>query len=133
MPDPMKTHGMFSWNELLTTDVSAAKAFYTGLLGWTTEDMPMPDMHMAYTVAKVGDTPVAGMMSMPPDVPKGMPPVWGSYITVSDVEAATRKAVELGGSIIKPPTNIPEVGRFCVLADPQGAVFSMIQYVEMPK
>jgi hypothetical protein len=127
MADDMRKHGVFSWNELMTTDVEGAKAFYTKLLGWTTEDKPMPEMGMTYTLVKVGDTPVAGIMPMPPEA-GAMPSVWGSYVSVDDVDASARKATELGGSIYKEPTDIPGVGRFCVVGDPQGAFLALIAF-----
>ena len=119
-------HGAFSWGELMTTDPAAAKSFYAKLFDWQTEDMPMEGM--TYTVAKIGDDPVGGIMPKPPECGE-MPPVWGLYVTVDNVDATAAKAEELGGRILKPPTDIPEVGRFCVLQDPQGAVISAITYV----
>ncbi len=127
MDNPMKTHGAFSWNELLTTDVANATAFYTALLGWKAEDASMPEHGIVYTMVKVGETPVGGIMAIPPAA-KGMPPMWGSYVTVDDVDASARKAVELGGRIYKEPTDIPGVGRFCVIGDPQGAALNLIAY-----
>ena len=74
MTDPMKQHGAFSWSELMTTDVSAAKTFYGKLFGWGLEDMPMPGM--TYTMATAGDKQVAGIMGMTPEA-GDMPPMWG--------------------------------------------------------
>lgn len=125
MDERFKQAGAFSWCELMTTDVAAAKAFYTQLLGWTIEDMPMQDM--TYTVLKVGDEAVGGMMPMPPQA-QGAPPHWGTYVTVADVDATAALAEALGGKLIVPPTDIPGVGRFSVLQDPQGAVLSVITY-----
>jgi hypothetical protein len=65
---------------------------------------------------------------MPKDAPKGMPPVWGTYVTVDDVDQTAKTAEKLGGKILMPPTDIPTVGRFCVIQDPQGAVISAITY-----
>jgi uncharacterized protein len=127
MADDLRKHGVFSWNELMTRDVEGAKAFYTKLLGWTTEDTPMG---MPYTLIKNGDTPIAGIMAMPPEV-GDMPPVWGSYVSVDDVDASAKKAVELGGTLYKEPTDIPGVGRFCVVGDPQGAFLSLITFNTM--
>lgn len=112
----MTTPGFFSWNELMTTDVAGAKAFYGQLLGWTMEDKPMAETGMSYTVVKVGGTYVGGIMPRPAEV-GDMPPLWGSYVTVADVDASARKAVELGGRVYKEPTDIPGVGRFCVVGD----------------
>jgi len=128
MDEAYKTHGAFSWFELMTTDVAAAKDFYAKLFGWTTEDMPMEGG--AYTVIKVADKGVAGMMSMPPDA-QGMPPMWGVYVTVDDVDATAKQAEEIGGKILMPPRDIPNVGRFCVIQAPQGATLAAISYVEM--
>ncbi len=131
MAEDSGKQGVFSWNELMTRDVAGAKAFYGGLLGWTLEDKPMPEMGMTYTLAKVGDTPVGGIMAMPPDVGPDMPSMWGSYVNVDDVDATAQKAVELGGTVYKEPTDIPGVGRFCVIGDPQGAVLALIKFVPM--
>ena len=125
MKDPFKQHGAFSWFELMTTDVEAAKTFYSRLFGWQTEKAPMEDMN--YTLVKVGDESLGGIMSMPPQA-EGPPPSWGIYVTVDDVDATARKAEELGAKILVPLTDIPDVGRFFVLQDPQGAVISAITY-----
>jgi predicted enzyme related to lactoylglutathione lyase len=125
MSDLFQRHGAFSWCELMTTDVDAAKAFYTQLLGWTTEDMPAAGM--TYTVVKTGDTGVGGIMPIPPQA-AGSPPRWGTYITVDDVDATARKAEELGAKSIVPLTDIPNVGRFYTFEDPQGAIVSVITY-----
>ncbi len=126
MSDRFTTHGAFSWCELLTTDVEGAKKFYGNLLGWTLEDMTTGGMQ--YTVVKVGEEEVAGIMDMPPQAPKGTPPHWGTYVTVNDVDVVAQKAAEYGGAVLVPPTDIPEIGRFSVLQDPQGAFFNVITY-----
>jgi len=121
-------HGAFGWCELMTTDPDAAKVFYRALFGWETEDAPMEGM--TYTVVKVDGDDVGGIMGMPPEV-QGMPPAWGVYVTVDDVDATAGKVEELGGQILRPPEDIPGVGRFCVIQDPQGAVICAITYVRM--
>lgn len=120
--------GVFSWCELMTTDVEKARAFYTKLFNWTTEDFPNPDM--PYLVIKVGDKGIGGIMRMPEDA-KGMPPMWGAYVTVADVDATARTARQLGATLLVEPRDIKGVGRFCVTQDPQGAVISAITYVAM--
>ena len=125
MKDQYKQHGAFSWFELMTSDVDGAKKFYANLFGWATEAMPMGDMN--YTIVKVGEEGLGGIMATPPQA-AGSPPNWGVYVTVNDVDATARKAEELGGKILVPPTDIPNVGRFCVLQDPQGATISAITY-----
>jgi predicted enzyme related to lactoylglutathione lyase len=125
--DPFKTHGAFSWCELLTTDVDAAKRFYGTLFGWTLEDVNMTGT--TYTLVKTGEQGIGGIMQTPRQA-AGAPPHWGAYVTVDDVDATAGKAVELGAKICVPPTDIPNVGRFCVLQDPQGAAISVITYMK---
>ncbi|VAW96591.1 hypothetical protein MNBD_GAMMA21-460 [hydrothermal vent metagenome] len=125
MEEAMKQHGAFSWNELMTTDVAGAKAFYGELFGWALRDEQAPDM--VYTVAKVGDKDVAGLMVIP-DEAKGMPATWGAYVTVDDVDKQVKRVESLGGKIMVPPRDIPDVGRFAVISDPQGAMLSIITY-----
>lgn len=122
---PAKEHGVFSWNELMTTDITAAKKFYREALGWELQDQNNPGM--AYTIAKKGAREVAGIMGIPADSP-GLPPSWGSYVTVDDVDARVARVQALGGSLCVPPRDIPDVGRFAVIADPQGAMLAMITY-----
>jgi len=125
MDNKLMKHGAFSWFELMTTDVDAAKGFYTSLLGWETYEMPMENMK--YTVVKVNGEDTAGIMTMPPDSGE-MPPTWGIYITVDNVDQTADKAKELGGKILVEPQDIPQVGRFCVIQDPQGAWFAAMTY-----
>ncbi len=121
--------GAFSWCELLTTDVEAAKKFYSELFGWNIEPVAGAlHQDMQYNLVKVDGTEIGGIMAVPPQA-QGMPPSWGTYVTVDDVDAAAAKVRELGGDIVVPLTDIPEVGRFCVIKDPQGAVISMITYL----
>jgi predicted enzyme related to lactoylglutathione lyase len=127
MEDSRSKHGMFSWNELLTTDPAAAKEFYTQLFGWTTQAWPMGDFD--YTIVMAGEVDVGGIMPIP-EMAKGMPPSWGAYVTVDDVDATAAKAEKLGGKVIVAPKEIPSVGRFTVIQDPQGAVISAITYVK---
>jgi hypothetical protein len=83
-----------------------------------------------YTVLKAGDAEVGGLMTMPPDM-GAVPPYWGTYVTVDDVDASTKLVEELGGQVKVPPMDIPDVGRFAVIADPQGAILSIISYSPM--
>lgn len=87
----------------------------------------MPTEKMSYTITKIGDEGVGGIMPLPPEA-EAVPPHWGVYVTVDDVDATAAKAEELGGKIHVPPTDIPNVGRFCVIQDPQGSVISAITY-----
>lgn len=125
------THGAVSWSELHTTDPAAAVSFYTALFGWETEDMPMPDMPDGgtYTVVKVGEEAIGGIIPMQPTA-EGTPPHWGTCVTVNDVDATVAQAKEQGGGVAVEPCDITGVGRFAVIQDPQGALLSVIAYTE---
>jgi predicted enzyme related to lactoylglutathione lyase len=120
-------HGAFGWIELLTPDAAGAKEFYAKLFGWSLRDEPAGGM--AYTVIRQDGNEVGGIMTIPDEVRQmGVPPHWGIYVTVDDVDAVAVKAGQMGGKVLKPPMDIPGVGRFCVLMDPQGAVLQVITY-----
>ncbi len=112
----------FCWEELVTTDVPKAQAFYRRLLGWTT--LAQQNGPQEYHRFQREGRDVGGMLQRP----EGMqaPPHWATYFAVEDVDAAVKKALELGGSLCKPAADIPGVGRFAVLFDPQGAVFYVL-------
>ena len=116
----------FVWYELMTTDVAAAKAFYGSVVGWSMQDMPMPGM--TYTIVSMGEAQVGGIMPIPKDAAAaGMQPCWASYIAVDDVDAGAATVQRLGGKILAPPTDIPTIGRFATVADPQGAMFNLFK------
>jgi len=128
--DPTQTkHGQFSWNELLTTDPTAATAFYKQLFGWEPQDFPMGDF--IYTVVKLkgAEQGQGGIMQIPAHA-EGMPPAWFPYVTVDDADETVKQATQLGGKVIVDPKDIPEVGRFAVIQDPQGAAISIITYLK---
>jgi predicted enzyme related to lactoylglutathione lyase len=116
--------GALCWNELCTRDPDRAGAFYADLLSWARETMPMPGYE--YTVFKRGDQPAGGMMAIQPEW-GNMPPHWEIYFAVADCDATAANVPKLGGSVMKEPCDIPGVGRFAVLRDPQGATFSVLQ------
>jgi uncharacterized protein len=126
MNNPFEQSGAFSWNELMTTDPAAAKEFYGKLFGWEMKDQPMEGM--IYTVLSAGGSEVGGIMGMPPSA-VGMPPSWGTYVTVEDVDATASLAIKLGGKVLIEPRAIADVGRFTLIQDPQGAVISAISYM----
>lgn len=128
--DPFQTPGAFSWCELMTTDPASATEFYGTLFGWKVEAM---NMGMPYHVIKVGEAGIGGIMGMAPGAPASMPPVWVPYVTVADVDALVKKVASLGGKVHVPPTDIPTVGRFAVIADPQGATLNVITYATPAK
>ena len=116
----------FVWYELMTSDVAAAKAFYAKVVGWSTQDMPMPGM--TYTLLRIGDTQIGGLMALPKDAGgAGMKSCWVGYAGVDDADTAAAKVKRLGGKILLPPTDIPNVGRFAMVADPQGASLNLFK------
>jgi predicted enzyme related to lactoylglutathione lyase len=120
-----KTHGAFSWCELMTTDTAAATEFYGKLFGWKIKDMG-PEMHN-YLVTNVGESGVGGIMAVPPQA-QGMPPRWGCYVTVTNVDETLAQAKAMGAQVCMEPMSVPGVGRMAAFNDPQGAMLSIIQY-----
>jgi predicted enzyme related to lactoylglutathione lyase len=121
------SHGSFVWHELMTSDPAAAKAYYCNVVGWTAEDSPVPGMN--YTMLKAGEIPVCGLMAVPEEAKAmGAPPMWTGYVGVDDLDAATEKAKELGGLQYRPPADIPNIGRFSIIGDPQGAMIALFKY-----
>lgn len=115
--------GTLCWTELACRDPEVAEAFYTEIFGWgarteTTGGAP-------YTQWLVGDRAVGGMLTMGSEWPAEVPAHWTTYFAVENTDAAITNAVELGGKRLIPPMTLP-VGRFCTLADDQGAAFSVI-------
>lgn len=119
--------GALAWTQLNATDTAAATRFYTQLFGWTAQDAPMPQGGNYTTLSRAGQ-PHAGIMPMPPDVPKGTPSHWLNYFAVADVDATAARTTQLEGRALVPPTDIPDMGRFAVLQDPQGAVFAVVKF-----
>ena len=116
--------GALCWNELATTNVDAAGKFYSGLFGWKTEAMNMGSM--VYTIFKNGKDQVGGMMPMPKEM-AGAPTSWTSYFMVENTDATIGQVKKLGGKVLSPAVDVPNVGRFATLMDPQGAVFAVLQ------
>jgi predicted enzyme related to lactoylglutathione lyase len=123
-------HGRFIWYELITTDPAGAKTFYGDVVGWKPQGMPMPGGE--YTVLQADGNGVGGVMDIPPEAKAmGVPPNWTGYIAVDDTDAAAEKVKTLGGSVMRPPQDIPGIGRFAIVADPQGAVFAIMTPLPM--
>jgi uncharacterized protein len=119
-------HGRFVWYELMTTDTEAAKAFYAQVVGWDTQDASMPGI--AYSLFTAGQTSVGGLIELPEDAKKvGARPSWVGYVGVNDVDATTDRVKQLGGVVHVPPTDIPNVSRFSVVADPQMATLALFK------
>jgi predicted enzyme related to lactoylglutathione lyase len=116
--------GEFCWDELMTTDPPAAKRFYQDLFGWESLDRDMGPAG-TYTVYRLGEAMVAGMMAKP-DADPG-PPRWHSYVAVGDAPQALDRAQVLGATVLVPVTDIPDVGRFAVFNDPSGAGIAILE------
>jgi uncharacterized protein len=114
----------FTWNELGTNDTQKAGQFYSNLFGWTRENFP--DSPIEYTMFKNGDRGNGGMYGITPDMGP-IPPHWLVYFAVDDCDAKVQRATELGANVMKPADDIPGVGRFAILTDPQGAAFAVIK------
>jgi uncharacterized protein len=116
--------GAFCWGELATTDTAAAERFYTALFGWTTKhsdgagDMPYTELHL-------GDRGIGGMYAITPEM-VGIPSNWSPYICVADTDATVDSAKAKGAQVMF-VKDIPHVGRFAMIIDPQGAMFSVIK------
>jgi hypothetical protein len=118
--------GSLAWNELITTDPSAAK-FYEQVAGMTTSVQDMGE-GQPYTVFQAGEAMVGGTT---PPMMEGVPNHWHVYFSVGDADATVAKIAELGGTILVPPFDTP-VGRIAVAQDPQGAVFSILKSADQP-
>jgi uncharacterized protein len=121
------SHGRFTWYELTTTDVQAAKAFYRKVMGWGTREASMPSSR--YTLFMTGDVSTCGLIDLPQDAKaQGARPQWVGYLSVDDVDAAAHRVKELDGTVYVPPTDIDNVSRFSVVADPQMATFILVKW-----
>ncbi len=116
-------HNAVCWNELATDDPVAAASFYAGLFGYETETHDMG--HGPYTVLMREGALKGGLFRK--DASMGeIPTHWMTYFSVADCDAGAERAKALGAEVVVPPTDLPTVGRFSVLRDPAGAVFSII-------
>ncbi|HYX75196.1 MAG TPA: VOC family protein, partial [Steroidobacteraceae bacterium] len=112
--------GRFIWHELLTNDTAGAAAFYPKVVPWRTAPSSMP----GYTIWMAGQAQIGGLMALPAEA-GSTPPHWLIYVGTPNVDGTCSQAQGLGARIVKPPGDIPNVGRFAVLADPQGATFAV--------
>ncbi|MCK4413850.1 MAG: VOC family protein [Candidatus Eisenbacteria sp.] len=119
--------GTFCWYELMTRDPEQAKQFYPEIFGWELEKYDAPGR--PYWMFSAGEKAVAGIEEIPAGA--DFPEHWLSYVAVADVDATAKRAAELGGQVYKEPTDIPNIGRFAVLADPTGGVIALFK--EQPK
>ena len=125
----VSSHGRFVWYELLTTDMEAAKAFYTDVVGWGTRDASMPGL--PYTLFTAGETSVSGLMDLPEDARKmDAKPSWIGYVGITDVDATVARIKQLGGAVHVPPLDILNKSRFSIVADPQMATLALFKWLQ---
>jgi len=113
--------GSYVWGELSTSDLARSKAFYSAVFEWGWGGSE------EYAEAQVKGRTVAGVMPRPEGMPAEMPDHWLVYFGAVDVDADTKKAAELGATVVVEPTDIPGAGRFSVVVDPQGAAFGLFK------
>jgi uncharacterized protein len=119
-------NGHFVWYELMTVDMAAAQTFYAKVVSFGMRDASAPGM--PYTLLMAGEIAVGGLMSLPAAALRmGAQPRWLGYVAVTDTDASTRRIEELGGAVHIAPADIPGIGRFAVVADPQGATLALIK------
>lgn len=120
-------HGDFIWYELVADDAEAAKDFYSALTGWTWEQSE-GQPGMPYHLCSASGTQVGGLMTLTDEMKaNGARPSWMGYIGVDDIEKRVKAITAAGGSIHIPPTEIPGIGKFAMINDPQGAYFYIMQ------
>jgi predicted enzyme related to lactoylglutathione lyase len=125
-----ENHGRYIWYELITPDPEAAKRFYAEVVGWTYD--VVAGGGMTYNVCQADGNGVGGIMLIPEQAKAmGAPPSWSGYVCVDDCDAAAAKIKSLGGQVIYGPDDIPDIGRFAVVADPHGAVFEIMKPLPM--
>ena len=127
MPD----QNPFIWHELVTADQPTSGAFFSQLFGWTRKEVDAGPFG-TYTLFQKDGQDVAGMMSPTPNTPHAGS-FWHSYVAVRDVNECARHTRMLGGTVVVPPHDVPDVGRICAVADPTGAVAHLMQPVAIAK
>jgi predicted enzyme related to lactoylglutathione lyase len=121
----MIEHGTFGWNELMTSDLEASKAFYAKLAGWTYQEVPMDTGSYTLAFVEGNPTPVAGLMHWPKDQPGSND--WFAYINVADINAAISAVTGAGGSVIRPPFEIESTGWIAIVMDTSMTSIGLLQ------
>ena len=128
-------HGSFCWTEIATSDAGKCKEFYSNVFGWKFKDSNASTDGFAYHEYYTGsDYPAGGLYQISREMcPEGElpPPHFMTYIAVDDVDENAKLARELGGTIIKEPSDIPNTGRFAIIQDPTGAMFATFKMADM--
>lgn len=126
-----KAHGVFAWYELWTTDAPAASRFYHDVVGWEAKSWGVGEA--AYTMLSAGPMPIAGLATLPAALAsQGVRSAWIGYVAVTDVDASVAEVRALGGTVYRAPADVPNVGRYALVADPQGAVFALFKGMADP-
>ncbi len=115
----MWSHGTFFWNELMSRDAEASKTFFAETLGWTFDAMPAPNSGN-YWIAKADGKAVAGIMPLDGPQFASVPEAWLAYIAVDDVDARIKTATAKGAVVMRPPLEVPGVGRIAIIKDARG-------------
>lgn len=125
----MIEHGTFGWNELMTSDVEAAKAFYAKVAGWTYQDMPFEGGNYTLAFLEGNPVPVAGMMY----TAEGQPGAndWFAYINVADIDMAVNAVTGAGGSVIRAPFEIEGTGWIAIVMDSAGTAIGLLEPAPM--
>ncbi len=125
---PRNNHGEFHWNELLTPDPEAAVEFFSRTIDWVFEPVEMQGDGPArtYWIARTGEKAICGIMQIAGVAPEGAEAHWVSYLEVDDVDKRIRTAERAGAMILRPPFDVPGVGRIAMLQDPTGALMGWI-------
>lgn len=121
---PAYKQGEFCWYELGTRDLAAAVKFYTELMNWGTLTHDMGEYGKYYIFQSEGQDVGGGYLLAGPQF-ECIPPHWMPYVWVDDVDASATKAAEIGGKVVAPPMDMPNIGRMAVLQDQQGAHFAV--------
>lgn len=116
--------GSLVWNEIMSRDLDSAKRFYEAVFGFAYEDMPGG---IPYAMFKLNGQTAGGAGVLPEETPAEVPAHWMTYFEVVDTDATVAKAVELGGQVIRPPYDVPSIGRIATVSDNHGAIFSVIE------
>lgn len=125
---PAPRAGVFTWHELMSTNLEKAKPFYVKMMGWELEDIDMGEMG-TYWLFKTDGNNTAGAIEMPKSAGSNAQSNWLPYVGVSDVIATAQKAVSLGGTLYVGPRRIgePTNVHFAVLAGPDGSMFGIVE------
>jgi uncharacterized protein len=123
----VSSHGRFVWYELVTTDVAAATAFYTRVMGWGAWDASAPGK--PYILFGDGKSAISALTPLPDDARQmGVQPTWVGYVAVDDVDASAARIARLGGAVQVPPTDVSDISRFSVFTDPQDTRLALFKW-----